>query len=181
MDIKITLIQGDITQQQVDAIVNAANESLLGGGGVNGAIHHAAGPELKAACRALGKCATGQAKLTKGYRLPARFVIHTVGPMWNGGREGEEVLLSSCYRKCLELAVKHGIKSVAFPSISTGVYGYPIKEAVAIAVETVQQFCARESSLKEVRFVCFSPADTLVYYEELTSRGIEFEGADAPD
>ena len=173
MTTRITLVQGDITTQQVDAIVNAANERLLGGGGVDGAIHRAAGSELLAECRTLGGCPTGEARITRGYRLPAKFVIHTVGPIWRGGNKGEPELLVSCYRSSLQLAVDNGAKTVAFPSISTGVYGYPIELAAPIAIGTVQDFLAGESSLEEVRFVCFSSDDYAVYRQELERRGIE--------
>ena len=172
MTARITLVQGDITTQQVDAIVNAANERLLGGGGVDGAIHRAAGPQLLAECRTIGGCPTGEARITKGYRLPARFVIHTVGPVWRGGEKGEPELLASCYRCSLQLAVNNGVKTVAFPSISTGVYGFPIELAAPIAIGTVQEFLAGESSLEEVRFVCFSSDDYVVYRQELQRRGI---------
>ncbi|MFC1618982.1 O-acetyl-ADP-ribose deacetylase [Candidatus Neomarinimicrobiota bacterium] len=172
MTTMITLTQGDITRQEVDAIVNAANQSLLGGGGVDGAIHRAAGPELLAECRTLGSCPTGEARITKGYKLPARHVIHTVGPVWHGGEQGESELLASCYRSSLQLAVDNGVRTVAFPSISTGAYGYPIRQAAAIAINTVQTHLAVESSIDEVRFVCFSDSDYLVYREALQHRGI---------
>lgn len=171
MTTRITLIQGDITTQQVNAIVNAANERLLGGGGVDGAIHRAAGPQLLAECRTLGGCPTGDARITRGYRLPARFVIHTVGPIWHGGERNEPELLASCYRTSLRLAVDNGAKTVAFPSISTGVYGFPIERAAPIAIETVQDCVADEPSLEEVRFVCFSGEDYAVYQQELQQRG----------
>ena len=158
-------IQGDITKLAVDAIVNAANSSLLGGGGVDGAIHRAAGPELLDECRLLHGCKTGEAKITKGYRLPARHVIHTVGPVWRGGMEGEAGLLENCYRRSLELAAEHSLGSIAFPAISTGIYGYPIAEAATIAVKTVREFVKGYSF--EVTFCCFSAKDLEVYQEEL--------------
>jgi O-acetyl-ADP-ribose deacetylase (regulator of RNase III) len=145
----------DITTLDVDAVVNAANATLLGGGGVDGAIHRAAGPELRAECRALNGCAAGEAKITRGYRLPAKHVIHTVGPVWHGGRHGEAQLLASCYRRSLELAVEHALASVAFPAISCGAYGYPLQLAVPIAVGTVRGF-ARLDSLERVVFACAS-------------------------
>ncbi|WP_455378923.1 O-acetyl-ADP-ribose deacetylase [Petrachloros mirabilis] len=169
IDMQTTLraICADITTLSVDAIVNAANESLSPGGGVCGAIHRAAGPELAEECRLLGGCATGDAKLTKGYRLPARYVIHTVGPVWHGGQRGEPELLASCYRRCLKLASENGIASVAFPSISTGIYGYPFEEAARIAVSTVRQSLAEFPTIREVIFCCFSPGDLGVYEQRL--------------
>lgn len=155
---RLTIVEGDITRLAVDAIVNAANESLLGGGGVDGAIHHAAGPELLAECRRLGGCPTGQARITKGYRLPARFVIHTVGPVWHGGGRGEDGLLASCYRESLALAAAHGCGRVAFPAISTGVYGFPAERAALIAVGAVVEFLTDHSEIAQVIFCCFSEA-----------------------
>ncbi|GBE95534.1 O-acetyl-ADP-ribose deacetylase [Nostoc cycadae] len=151
----IEINQGDITQLSVDAIVNAANSSLLGGGGVDGAIHRAAGPELLAECRELRGCATGEAKITKGYNLPAKWVIHTVGPVWKGGNYGEDELLASCYRHSLALAEQYQVKTIAFPAISTGVYNFPMERACKIAITEVKKFLLQTSSLEQVIFVCF--------------------------
>ena len=167
MTASLRALQGDITTLRVDAIVNAANSSLLGGGGVDGAIHRAAGPGLLAECRLLGGCPTGEAKLTQGHRLPARFVIHTVGPVWRGGAECEPERLASCYRRSLEVAADHGLRSIAFPSISTGVYGYPIEAASEIAVATVKASLAELSAIQEVIFCCFSEGDWRVYNKRL--------------
>ncbi|MBC7297541.1 MAG: O-acetyl-ADP-ribose deacetylase [Demequina sp.] len=156
-------VRVDITTLAVDAIVNAANSSLRGGGGVDGAIHRAAGPELLEACTRLGGCNTGNARLTQGYRLPAGHVIHTVGPVWRGGHEGEPELLASCYRRCLEIADAQGFASIAFPSISTGIYGYPIPLAAGVAVKTVREVLAAGSSVTQVTFACFSEEDLEVY------------------
>ena len=160
---RIEAIQGDITRQQVDAIVNAANSTLLGGGGVDGSIHRAAGPELLAECRRIGGCPTGEARITRGYRLPAAHVIHTVGPVWAGGHRGEPELLRRCYANALHLAGEHNIRSIAFPSVSTGVYGYPIEQAAAVAVQTVREVLPSTPTIELVRFVCFSAPDLAVY------------------
>jgi O-acetyl-ADP-ribose deacetylase (regulator of RNase III) len=155
MDPRLELHVGDITRLAVDAIVNAANSSLLGGGGVDGAIHRAAGPGLLAECRTLGGCPTGEARITKGYNLPARHVIHTVGPVWSGGNRGEDELLASCYRNSLKLAAENALRSVAFPAISTGVYRFPPARAARIAVGTTREFLARDRTIERVIFVCF--------------------------
>jgi O-acetyl-ADP-ribose deacetylase (regulator of RNase III) len=169
---KMVVVQGDITQQEVDAIVNAANQQLKRGGGVDGAIHRAAGPELQAECDTIGGCPTGEARITKGYRLPARHVIHCVGPRYRGGDKGEADQLAGCYRHALALAFENGVKTLAFPSISTGIYGYPLEDATRIAVQTVGEALAGEAgTIEEVRFVTFGPEAT-----EVTSRVLaEFE------
>ena len=160
---RVEVYQGDITVLAMDAIVNAANTTLLGGGGVDGAIHRAAGPELLAACRPLGGCPTGQAKITRGFRLPATFVIHTVGPVWQGGAAGEAALLASCYRESLKLALQHELARLAFPSISTGVFGFPLQQAAQIAVTEVKQFLEAHAQMEKVIHVCFGESDERVY------------------
>ena len=165
MNEKIKTILGDITKQNVDAIVNAANTSLLGGGGVDGAIHRAAGPELLAECRTLNGCKTGEAKITRGYKLPAKYVIHTPGPVWHGGKTREPELLASCYRSCLTLAVENGCKTVDFPSISTGVYHFPLDKASVIAINTIAAFLKEHPEIEQVRMVCFDEK-TKVHYDK---------------
>jgi O-acetyl-ADP-ribose deacetylase (regulator of RNase III) len=163
--VSIVARQADITTLDVDAIVNAANEGLLAGGGVCGAIHRAAGPELEAACRQLAPCPTGEARITPGYRLPARWVIHAVGPVWRGGRAGEPELLASAYRSALALAARNRLRSVAFPAISTGIFGYPLRSATRVAVETVRECLQAETSVSDVIFACFSPEVLAAYGE----------------
>lgn len=167
MSAVLRAIRADITTLAVDAIVNAANSSLLGGGGVDGAIHRAAGPELLQACRLLGGCPTGEARITPGYRLPARCVIHTVGPVWQGGTQHEATLLASCYRQALALAAANGVRSLAFPAISTGVYGYPLEQACRIAIDTVRTEVAARPGIEEVIFCCFSARDLKLYRQLL--------------
>lgn len=165
---RIEVIQGDITKLKVDAIVNAANSSLLGGGGVDGAIHRAAGPGLLQECRTLGGCPTGEAKITGGYNLPARWVIHTVGPIWQGGGQNEDELLARCYRNSLALAVQRGIKTIAFPAISTGAYGFPLERATRIAVREIAHFLERDTTLEKVILVCFGRDAYEVYRAVVT-------------
>jgi len=164
---KISIMQGDITKQNVDAIVNAANNSLLGGGGVDGAIHRAAGPQLLEECRTLGGCETGQAKVTKGYDLPAKWVIHTVGPIWKGGSHGEDVLLAGCYRNSLKLAVEKGVRSIAFPSISTGAYGFPVGPAARIAISEIKRFLDTDDTIENEYMVCFDGTTYQAYADAL--------------
>jgi O-acetyl-ADP-ribose deacetylase len=171
VDKRISVLKTDITTLDVDAIVNAANTSLLGGGGVDGAIHRAAGPELYRECETLGGCETGGAKLTKGYRLPARYVIHAVGPVWTGGERGERDLLAGCYRACFRIAREHRIKTIAFPAISCGVYRFPLKEAVAIAIRETRAELERNSDIEKVIFACFSEDVYTAYRQSLDASG----------
>ena len=168
---KLEAIQANIVTLQVDAIVNAANTTLLGGGGVDGAIHRAAGPELLAECRTLGGCRTGEAKITRGYKLPARHVIHTVGPVWNGGKRKEPELLASCYRNSLKLAHEHKLKTIAFPAISCGVYGYPLEKAVKIAVREISGFIGENPEFEKITFACFDHIMLELYRQELARLG----------
>lgn len=172
MRAKIEINIGDITKLKVDAIVNAANNSLLGGGGVDGAIHLAAGPELLEYNRKLGGCETGQAKITPGFKLPAKYIIHTVGPIWRGGNNNEDELLASCYQNSLRIAVENGIKTIAFPAISTGVYGFPLERATKIAVFTVKDFLSNDDTIKKVIFVCFNDNTYRVYSEIISGFNI---------
>jgi O-acetyl-ADP-ribose deacetylase (regulator of RNase III) len=172
---RIEVVQGDITRLVVDAIVNAANTSLMGGGGVDGAIHRAAGPEMLVECRELGGCATGEARITQGHRLPARWVIHTPGPIWQGGKHGEAELLANCYRNSFALAREHGVKTMAFPAISCGVYGYPLAQAVSIAVREVQEEVAATPALKKVIFCCFDE-NVFDAYQRALAKTTEIQG-----
>jgi len=167
MSNRIEIIQDDITGLDVDAIVNAANTSLLGGGGVDGAIHSSAGPQLLEECKKLGGCPTGQAKITKGYNLPAKWVIHTVGPVWRGGSENEDELLARCYRSSFALAEEYMVKTIAFPAISTGAYGFPIERAVKIALNETKEFLSRNNSIEKIYFVCFSKRDYNCYLKAI--------------
>lgn len=169
---KIELVQADITQLEVDAIVNAANSSLLGGGGVDGAIHRAAGPQLLAECSAIGGCPTGEARITKGYNLKAHFVIHTVGPVWRGGQNNESILLANCYRNSLKLAVENGCFSVAFPNISTGIYGFPKEEAAEIAIHEVKLFLSSNNLIKQVIFCCYDNENYSIYNKILQNSSL---------
>src|SRR6266581_2888778 len=171
MSVRLRAIETDITRLAMDAIVNAANTTLLGGGGVDGAIHRAAGPELLRECRALGGCATGDAKITRGYRLAAKHVIHTVGPVWNGGASGEPQLLASCYRRSLELALAHGVRTVAFPAISCGVYGYPMERAARIAVRECRLFSREHDAIEQITFALFGADALAIYQAELAQPG----------
>ena len=173
MTARIEIITGDITTLKVDAIVNAANTTLLGGGGVDGAIHRAAGPQLVAECSALGGCATGDAKITKGYNLPARQVIHTVGPVWHGGTRGEPELLRSAYRRCFEVAAQNGVTSIAFPAISCGVYGYPMRDGAAVALSEAREAAGNNPLLERIVFVLFNAEAAQVYREAAAGLGIE--------
>lgn len=168
---RLQVVEGDITRLHVDAIVNAANTSLLGGGGVDGAIHRAAGPGLLEECRTLGGCPTGEARITRGYNLPARFVIHTVGPVWRGGKYGEDELLARCYRNALALAEQHGIRTIAFPAISTGAYGFPLERATRIAVTEVRRFLEKNTSIEKVLFVCFGERAYRCYLDTVAEMG----------
>ena len=167
---RIEVVEGDITELHVDAIVNAANSTLLGGGGVDGAIHDAAGPELLAECRTLGGCPTGEARITRGYRLPAKHVVHTVGPVWSGGGRGEDELLASCYRNSLALAAANGLRTIAFPAISTGAYGFPARRAASTAVREVGDFLERNDAVEKVTFVCFGPEARRAYDAALRAK-----------
>lgn len=166
---QIQVVQGDITKLDCDGIVNAANRSLLGGGGVDGAIHRAAGPELLAECRTLHGCETGKAKITKGYKLPAKYVLHTPGPVWHGGNHGESELLAGCYRSCLDLAAQYGCKTVDFPSISTGVYGYPVDKAAAVALRAILESLEAHPEIERVRMVCFDSRTKAAYETALAA------------
>ena len=168
MQHKMKVVKGDITQLNVDAIVNAANQTLLGGGGVDGAIHRAAGPELLEECKTLGGCQTGHAKITQGYRLPARFVIHAVGPVWRGGSKGEPQLLAACYESALKLALKNNVKSIAFPAISCGIYGYPIGQSATIAIKETANFLELNNTIEEVYFTCFDDSVFEAYHQALS-------------
>ncbi len=175
MEERISIIEGDITRQEVDAIVNAANNSLLGGGGVDGAIHRAAGPELLEETRQIGGCPTGEARVSKGYKLPAKWVIHTVGPIWRGGNRGEEHLLASCYQNSLRAAVDLGAKTVAFPSISTGAYGFPLEQATEIALSETRKFLEGDQTIAKVVFVCFGER-VFNTYKEILGRIADSKG-----